>query len=220
MRSLVSLALFAAKPIVAAFIHDGRPVNRHFRAAFDRQLERYPVARSIELTIPTSSPAIEPGCDATTAMAAMGILSVVCDAAAGLRVDRVIWPVAPGLDSDAVARVVEVVQLVEQLVNMGGGAGGGGGGGSGVSGVSGGSGGSGVSGGMRIDTPLVGLTGRQIVELGQQMGVPWEMSRSCGRDQAEPCCECEGCRWRYDGMMTAGVEDPLSVPAKIGQRMG
>jgi 7-cyano-7-deazaguanine synthase len=63
---------------------------------------------------------------------------------------------------------------------------------------------------VRIRTPLIGLTKREIVELGLRLGVDYSMTTSCydPSPAGEACGRCDACRLRLRGFAEAGVRDP------------
>jgi len=62
---------------------------------------------------------------------------------------------------------------------------------------------------LRIVTPLLRLSKAEIVSLGAQLGVPFEMTWSCYEGGEFPCGECDACVLRAKGFREAGMEDPL-----------
>ena len=62
---------------------------------------------------------------------------------------------------------------------------------------------------IRIVAPLLRLSKKQIVQLGQQLGVPFEWTWSCYEGKNTPCGECDSCVLRAKGFREAGIEDPL-----------
>ena len=63
---------------------------------------------------------------------------------------------------------------------------------------------------LSIETPLMELSDRQLLEVGHQLGVPWEMAQSCLNGAPDPCHKCAGCLWRKDIFTRAAIHDPLS----------
>ncbi len=63
---------------------------------------------------------------------------------------------------------------------------------------------------VRIRTPLIALTKREIVALGTSLGVDYGMTTSCydpGPDGAA-CGHCDACQLRLKGFAEAGQQDP------------
>jgi 7-cyano-7-deazaguanine synthase len=63
---------------------------------------------------------------------------------------------------------------------------------------------------VRIQTPLLHLTKRQIVELGLSLGVDYTLTLSCydPSDDGRACGHCDSCQLRRRGFAEAGVADP------------
>lgn len=63
---------------------------------------------------------------------------------------------------------------------------------------------------IRIRTPLLDLTKRQIVELGLSLGVDYAQTLSCYDPSPDgvACGHCDACRLRLKGFMEAGAADP------------
>jgi 7-cyano-7-deazaguanine synthase len=65
---------------------------------------------------------------------------------------------------------------------------------------------------IRIQTPLLNLTKREIVELGQSLGVDYALTLSCYDPTAggEACGHCDACTLRLKGFAEAGARDPAA----------
>jgi 7-cyano-7-deazaguanine synthase len=63
---------------------------------------------------------------------------------------------------------------------------------------------------LTIQTPLLHLTKREIVQLGLSLGVDYSITLSCydPTDGGEACGHCDACRLRLKGFDEAGLEDP------------
>jgi 7-cyano-7-deazaguanine synthase len=63
---------------------------------------------------------------------------------------------------------------------------------------------------MKIQTPLLHLTKREIVQLGLSLGVDYAITLSCydPGPNAEACGHCDACKLRLKGFAEAGVTDP------------
>jgi 7-cyano-7-deazaguanine synthase len=76
----------------------------------------------------------------------------------------------------------------------------------------------GVSGdGFRIHTPLIGLSKREIVLRGRELGVDWALTSTCYDPASDgtACGRCEACVLRLKGFQEAGLEDPVSYAAGV-----
>ena len=68
--------------------------------------------------------------------------------------------------------------------------------------------------------PLIELSKAEIVRLGSDLGVPWELTWSCylGGDLA--CGVCDSCRLRLKGFEEAGMQDPVEYGPQPGPLSG
>jgi 7-cyano-7-deazaguanine synthase len=62
---------------------------------------------------------------------------------------------------------------------------------------------------LDVVTPLLELEPWQVVDLGFQIGVPFERTWSCLQEGADPCWSCRGCRAREAAFVQAAKADPL-----------
>jgi 7-cyano-7-deazaguanine synthase len=62
---------------------------------------------------------------------------------------------------------------------------------------------------IEIKAPLIKLTKKEIVLLGQKLGVPFETTWSCYAGDDKPCGACDSCILRAKGFLEAGIPDPL-----------
>ncbi len=71
--------------------------------------------------------------------------------------------------------------------------------------------------GARIETPLLKLSKKEIIELGMRLGVPFKKTWSCYQGRELPCGECDSCLLRAKGFREAAIQDPLvTVPGTAG----
>ena len=63
---------------------------------------------------------------------------------------------------------------------------------------------------VRIVTPLIGLSKREIIQLGTRLGVDYSVTSSCydPSPNGKACGRCDACRLRLDAFRAAGLEDP------------
>ena len=61
---------------------------------------------------------------------------------------------------------------------------------------------------VRLEAPLQDMQPFEVVQLGQHLDVPWELTWSCHQN-SPPCGTCPGCRKRADALAHAGVSEPL-----------
>lgn len=62
---------------------------------------------------------------------------------------------------------------------------------------------------IKIKAPLLSLNKKEIVLLGNKLGVPFEKTWSCYRGEDAPCGQCDSCLLRAKGFREAGLRDPL-----------
>lgn len=63
--------------------------------------------------------------------------------------------------------------------------------------------------GLQVISPISALSKVGTVNLGESLGVPWELTRSCYADTEHPCLECDSCHLRTQAFLSADVRDPL-----------
>lgn len=62
---------------------------------------------------------------------------------------------------------------------------------------------------LKVKSPLVKLTKKEIVLEAVKLGVPLELTWTCYEGGEKPCGECDSCFFREEGFREAGVKDPL-----------
>ena len=64
---------------------------------------------------------------------------------------------------------------------------------------------------LKIHTPLIQLSKREIIQLGARLGVDFSLTHSCYDPDAQgrPCGLCDSCRLRMKGFADAGLKDPV-----------
>lgn len=73
----------------------------------------------------------------------------------------------------------------------------------------------GTYGEVRLHTPLQWLTKKDIIRLGESLGVDWSLTWSCYKGGDQHCGECPTCRARREGFKTAGVSDPTLYAVEV-----
>jgi 7-cyano-7-deazaguanine synthase len=67
----------------------------------------------------------------------------------------------------------------------------------------------GLAHGVTIDTPFASMHKSEVIRLGVELGVPFELTLSCMNPQRQfHCGQCSKCRERRDAFVEAGVADP------------
>ena len=64
---------------------------------------------------------------------------------------------------------------------------------------------------IKIITPLITLTKKEIVEKGISLNAPLHLTWSCYKNEDIPCGECDSCALRTRGFLQAGFKDPLDL---------
>ena len=62
---------------------------------------------------------------------------------------------------------------------------------------------------IRIETPIIQLNKREIIEQGVALDAPLHLTWSCYRDSDVACGTCDSCALRLRGFQQAGIEDPI-----------
>ena len=62
---------------------------------------------------------------------------------------------------------------------------------------------------IKIITPLITLTKKEIVENGISLNAPLHLTWSCYQNDDIPCGECDSCVLRARGFLQAGLKDPI-----------
>lgn len=62
---------------------------------------------------------------------------------------------------------------------------------------------------IELRTPLLQLYKAEIIELGTELGVPYEFTHSCYSGDYPPCLECDSCKLRIKGFVGNDLRDPL-----------
>jgi len=75
----------------------------------------------------------------------------------------------------------------------------------------------GLSRPIEVLTPLAAFHKDRVVQIGQELGVPLELSLSCMNPAGDTHCgECSKCRERQHAFRDAGVADPTAYRQRIG----
>ena len=62
---------------------------------------------------------------------------------------------------------------------------------------------------IKIVTPLIDLKKTEIIELGNKLGVPWELTWSCYAGEEISCGVCDSCLLRLEAFSELGLRDPI-----------
>ena len=61
----------------------------------------------------------------------------------------------------------------------------------------------------RLIFPLIGMSKKEVIELGDSLDVPFEHTWSCSHDIKKHCWKCKSCLERLNGFREAKIKDPL-----------
>jgi 7-cyano-7-deazaguanine synthase len=64
---------------------------------------------------------------------------------------------------------------------------------------------------IEIISPLISMSKKEIVKLGNSLNVPFEHSWSCYQNEKTPCGVCDSCFLRNKAFTEAGVQDPILI---------
>ncbi|MGE5753252.1 MAG: 7-cyano-7-deazaguanine synthase QueC [Deltaproteobacteria bacterium] len=68
--------------------------------------------------------------------------------------------------------------------------------------------------GIAVRAPFVRLKKKDLVLMGKSLGVPFEHSWSCYRDEEKACGRCDSCALRLRAFAEAGVSDPIEYSVR------
>lgn len=199
IRSLVASALLLsddpAPRLTLVHIDDGRDARLTRRQFVRKQAQALGIARVTELSVPHL---FGHGYGRSPDGGPQGLLTRPQLLLAGLaeakhqQAEAVVWPVSVNGDVKQSALATEQAVLCEHLADAE------------------------SEQTPRIETPLAEMTDQQVIELGSQLGVDWQLAWSCVRPGDTPCNACAGCRRRSQAFEKAGVVDTLTEqPARI-----
>jgi len=62
---------------------------------------------------------------------------------------------------------------------------------------------------IQIRTPVIAMTKSDIVQRGQELHAPFELTWSCYQESARACGQCDSCALRLRAFRQAGLSDPI-----------
>jgi len=185
LKSLVATAAAGrAAPPMLLYIHDGRPSDAAHHAMFLKQAEHFKAGKRIELSMPHLMHG-EGESLQVTPLARYQYLTAAVGQAVRLGARRLVWPVRVGDAFEAISQIAETLVLLEQTAEN-------------ESGTD-----------LRIETPLLDMAPVQVIELGEQLKVPWRFSRTCIASAREACGRCGPCKQRAEAFDQCRLPDPL-----------
>ena len=199
---VTSLAAQKYRPILL-FVETGAAAATRGRAAYDQQVAHFKPYREHTLNMsylsmlhsPADSHQVDPrqtGLLAPQLLSLLPIISAASSFAAYYQAAAVYLGLRIGPSGDELSRASEYVQIINELLQMPCGQ---------------------VD--LEVLTPLLELEPWQVVDLGFQVGAPFERTWSCVGDGPEPCGACRGCRGRDAAFQQAAKPDPLRAIGKV-----
>lgn len=204
IRSLVATAMVTAEDAQARVVGlhwrhgtqspQGRLRYDHARRQAEHfQLHRLMIRQSV-VSEPSASGKAPELAQAHEPFARGTMLLAAVAEAQRLRAGRLVWPVQAGLDVQRTAGATELTILAQHLAQAdqqlteadpaGGSL-------------------------PEMQMPLLELTDAQVIELGHELRVPWQLAWTCLTGQGQPCRACAGCTRRRRAFEAARIEDPL-----------
>lgn len=202
LHSLVAAGL-GAREFRVGLLHlkDNRASAKQALEAFDRQVAHFKPLRHWavdatylrQMALPPEAAGMisSTGSDSQSALVPLRelqFLSVAAGFAQQIRANTILWGIQyEQRAADALARIVELVQVMNQLLEL-----------------------MAPESPIVVKTPLMGLEDQQVIELGYQMGLPFNASWTCQLPNNEtPCMSCPACARRIRAFRAAQLADPL-----------
>lgn len=192
IRSLVATALMLArreKPrITTLYFNDGRNLADIRREFAQRQAEHFNLGKLHQLEFTQlfgTQPDRGQGNGAIGSLVVGQMLLAAVTYARANQAQTVIWPGCFDSEHNAVAKASEQLALCQHLVE--------------VEDVP----------MPNIEATLLELSDQQVIELGGQLQVPWQLAWSCLTNPDKACGSCAACRRRKNAFEKAGIVDHL-----------
>jgi len=68
---------------------------------------------------------------------------------------------------------------------------------------------------IRLLSPFVKMNKTDIIKTGIKLGVPYELTWSCYKNNEEACGRCSSCHFRLEAFANAGLKDPIEYEAGL-----
>lgn len=197
LRSLIvtAMAVREIEPEHVAIIHftQRQPNSRNRTQAMEQQAGHYHIDQIVRSEMASLIP--RPGTavrednapDPPTFYRPQMLLAAIAQAIE-FKVKRLVVPYQCNAAHDPMARITEQATLVQHIAELE------------------------FDGDLPpLDMPILDMSDRQLIELGGQMSVPWQMSWSCRQAGEQACGGCEACIRRTRGFKEAGIADAHDV---------
>lgn len=190
MRSLVATALTLANHegirLTLLYIHDGRDNAITRREHVRHQAGHYGIGRVTEIDLPHAyghGHGRGPGGEPMGTLVPPRLLLAALAEARWQQAEQLIWPLSVNAETRAMAKASEQLQLCRYLAETEG------------------------TPMPELTAPLLEMSDQQVVELGAQLQVPWQLAWSCFEQAEHPCRTCTACRRRKAAFEAAGIVD-------------
>jgi hypothetical protein len=203
LNSAVVTAMAAQKYRPVMIFGDALPgAGIRMRAAYDQQVAHFkpyreysvpialagtgPVQNQPAVTDPRQGPNISP-----QLLDLLPLLSIGTKSAGHHQAAAIYFGLRVGPSTDELAQATEYCQIWNEMIQIPCGL-----------------------GEIELLAPLLELEPWQVVDVGFQVGAPFERTWSCLEETSEPCWVCRGCRARDAAFQQAGKPDPMRVVRK------
>ena len=203
LNSAVITALAAQKyrPIMIYAETSAEPASRA-HAAYDQQVAHFKPYREHTLSMPflsslhatADAQSVDPRQTGLLPPQMLHLLPLVSSAvpfAAHYQAAAIYVGLRVGTSSDDLAQATEYIQILNELLQL-----------------------PCRMSDLEVMTPLLELEPWQVVDVGFQVGAPFERAWSCMEESTDPCGACRGCRDREQAFIQAGKPDPVRVARK------
>lgn len=68
---------------------------------------------------------------------------------------------------------------------------------------------------IEIHTPIIHKRKSETIKIGNEMGIPLELSWSCYKNDDKACGKCDSCHLRIESFKEAGLQDPIEYEIEI-----
>jgi hypothetical protein len=174
------------------------------RAAYDLQVQHFKPYREHSLPMPYLAPMLpavqtgvmaDPRLSGAVAPQLLDLLPLLAAAgryAVHYQAAAIYLGLRVGSQADALSQATEFIQIWNELIQL-------------------------PCGQPEVEftTPLLELEAWQVVDVGFQVGAPFDRTWSCMEETSEPCWVCRGCRAREAAFQQAGKPDPMRAVRKV-----
>ena len=196
LRSLVATAQVVAahepRGVVLVWLKDGRASAGVRQAYVQKQAKHFGIQRVVRLDMPQLKAQSEHEAiigDGLSAMLNPVLLVSAMSVALEMQATRIVWPAQCDGEYQRMALITEQVVLLQHLAKLE------------------------RQTPPQVVTPMLELNDRELIELGGQLNVPWQLAWTCRLHGEKPCRVCESCRRRHAAFDAAGMVDPIEATA-------